>query len=342
MSNKMSAIFSAIGAGFSNKYYLEQQLIPMQVYMDDIDTIIKHLPSETYKCRLRELEYAYRDAMGFDQSVRIRTSKNNFELFKALRLKFESSNDSNKLLHKMFPQVTLGNDPFIVFNEDITKLVPNEEQRGSETDVAYVSVYKTKEYKGNPISGYTYKYKINYWFNDKLLGETKPMWFDEVQKITKEIRLLKGLSSVYIQPYDTTAEGKYDDLLDECSDEFTWVDKTSIYRGVYQPLSPFTCGNIKEVKFKCMNNNGWSTEALSSVIKGWLQVEYIYLAMKSMFEELGTLASLELKEQLAVHNSNIQKGLPIAHAVPMAPGIDEMFSRTQKKRGHDHKYSMST
>ena len=340
----MSAIFSAIGAFASNKYYLEQQLVPMQVYMDDIDTIIKHLPNETYKCRLRELEYAYRDTMGFDQSVRIRTSKNNFELFQAMRIKFDSSNDSNKLLQKMFPGVTLGNNPFIVFNEDITKLAENKGQHGSDTeaDVAYVSVYKTKEYKGNPISGYTYKYIINYWLNDKLLGETKPMWFDEVQKKTKEMRLLKGLSSVYIQPYDTTAEGKYDDLVGECSDEFIWVDKSHVYRGVYQPLSPFTCGNIKEIKFKCMNNNGWSAAALSSVIKGWTRVEYIYLAMKSMFEELGTLASLELKEQLAAHNSNIKKNLPIAHAVPMAPGIDEMYSRTQKKRGLHLKYSMST
>ena len=125
----MSAVVGAIGKFASNKYYLEQQLVPMQMYMDDIDKIMQHLPDERYKCRLRELETAYRDIMGFDHSVRVRTTPHNFELFKVLRMKFDRTPKSETLLNRLFPGVTLNSKTqLVVFNSDITKLKENEKQ----------------------------------------------------------------------------------------------------------------------------------------------------------------------------------------------------------------------
>ena len=326
----MSAIFGAIGAFASNKYYLEQQLVPMQVYMDDIDSIMQHLPDETYKCRLRELETEYRDIMGFDHSVRVRTAPHNFELFKALRMKFDRTPKSETLLNGLFPGVAV--DPetqIVVFNNDITKLTENKEQVKNTNQHIYLSVCKTSEYTGSMIAGYTYKYTVKCWENGSLRGETSAMWQTDVENKLKEFRLLKGLNSVYIQPYNVNAEGKYDGF-GNCDDEYTWVDKIHFYRGVYQPLSPFTCGNLEQISFKCMNNNGWGVEALKSVLKGWTQVEYIYLAMKSMFEELGTIASLELKEQMSVKKITSKKAIEY----PNAPSY--------KQKRLEQQYSMST
>jgi len=330
----MSAVFGAIGAFASNKYYLEQQLVPMQVYMDDIDNIMQHLPDERYKCRLRELENAYRDIMGFDYSVRVRTAPHNFELFKALRMKFDRTPKSETLMNRLFPGITLNPEtPLVVFNSNIAKLNENEEQVKNTDQNIYLSVGKTSEYKGSMISGYTYKYTIKCWENGTLRGETLAMWQTDVEKKMKEFRLLKGLNSVYIQPYDVNAEGKYDDEYafgNNVNDEYTWVDKIHFYRGVYPPLSPFTCGNIEQISFKTMNNNGWTHKALVSVVKSWTHVEYIYLAMKSMFEELGTIASLELKELMSVNKFASKKAI----GNPNAP------SYTKKRL--EQQYSMST
>lgn len=338
----MAGVFnSVVGGGkmvsnyLTNKNYLEQQLLPLQVYMDDIENVQRHLPNEIYKCRLAELESSYRTFMGFDYSVRVRTKKNTFELFKAERMKFERSNHCNQLLEQLIPGITRKLNPntqLVVFNADITQLDPETEQVGSSEGQTYLSVYKTDKYKGGYLSGYTYQYTIKCWQNNQFIGETKAFWPEKTNEILKKFRMLKHMDSAYIKLYDRKNEGKYECVGGDCPDHdiYAWVDGVHIYRGIYQPLSPFTCDDIKELKLKQYNNNGWGTVELKHVVDGWNQAEYIYLAMKSMFDELSTIATLKIQEILTKNEVRLSRQQPVkANPVPKLdkPGYYKIWTR---------------
>lgn len=304
-----SYIGGAISAFATNKYYLEQQLIPMQVYMDDIETFMRYLPT-SYKCRLKSIERDYRINMRVDSYVRIKISrqKDEYELFANLRMQFKPTERMTQQIQTLIGKtinptisVCISLRPNDLYQNGSIQFTIRQYKNKSLTrlNAAYFEDNKrdtTKEY-----ALYCYdENKQELWVQDYNT-------LSEISTVLQPLQLSKHLERVFVQTYDTSRDQHGYEEFTRKSDEdvFAWVSVDCIYRGVYRPLSPLRCSSVKVFRIRPeeLNNNGWNSEASMAVVNAWLNIEYLYIALKSMFEEIRTLRSLKIEDDVSgLHN----------------------------------------
>ena len=304
------AVGGAVATVNSNKYYLEQQLIPMQVYMDDIDAFLPYL-TDTQRCRLNTIEHDYRVTMGFDRYVRVKVGASKYLLFRNKRMQFEQTAEMTQCIQRLIgTSVPNTSAPVLIY------LTPgdNSSEPGIQfTFTEYADTSRTRlsaAYFDNPKDPtHTHKYTLTCRGDDGT-----ELWFRNYKRsadVLEDLRpllLCKHMQRVYIQTYDTTRdETQFGDFTrDSETDIYKWVEASCVYRGVYRPLSPVRCNHVQTCKMKRRewNNDGWNMEALKAVFDAWNNVEYLYLALKSMFEEIVTLRTLQMDAKLQhVHNA---------------------------------------
>jgi hypothetical protein len=296
-----SYIGGAVSSFATNKYYLEQQLIPMQVYMDDIETFMQYLPA-SHKCRLKSIERDYRINMRLDSYVRIKMAPKKYALFKNLRMEFKRNEKMTQQIQNIIGKTVRQNVSVCI------SLRPNDLYHNGSIQFTirqYEDISMTRltaAYYNNPRD--TSKKYALYCYDEKNVE----LWvqdyntLSEISTILQPLQLSKHLERVFVQTYNTEKdEQKFGDF-SKTSDEdvFKWVPANCVYRGVYRPLSPLRCSSVQvfQIRAKELNNNGWNSEALKSVVNAWLNIEYLYLALKSMFEEIRTLVGLEIKDNI--------------------------------------------
>lgn len=96
------------------------------------------------------------------------------------------------------------------------------------------------------------------------------------------------IASFRLLIYDEDLKGTYE--WNSYKDEFWDAPKSYVFRGNYKPLSPLHDLPIK--MFTRMNNSASDTLNLRSLLNKWNNVEYVYLAVKALFEEIRTLMVL--------------------------------------------------
>lgn len=300
----LSYIAGPIAAFNTNKYYLEQQLIPMQVYMDDIDAFMAHLTPKQI-CKLNTIERDYRINMRIDSYVRVKVDTNKYLLFENKRMVFVPTSILTERIHSLIQTPFNESVPVVICLTPRDK--PMLQGHIQFTIAEYDDTRRTRltapSYNNPKDKTRTNKYTL-YCHGD----DGAELWFrnyktlNEIYSDLRPLQLCKGLRRVYIQTYDTTLDDrKFTDFLATSSENiYKWVDAACIYRGVYRPLSPIRCNLIKTCKIdsRKLNNDGWNTGALTAVVKAWNNLEYLYLALKSMFEEIRTLRTLQVEDDV--------------------------------------------
>ena len=209
-------VTTAFTAYASQIYYVEQNLLPMQVYMHDFHRIIEKLDNhpdfedkKEYRRRLIDLRDRYRSLIDFDTTVTVRTGPKTYHAF-------------------IIDGIYLKNGEF---------------KKGTA--------------EGIPDS---------------------------------------DILAFSIQIYDESLEGKYNfafmDTSDKSRDKMKTISKASVFRGNYKPLSPLK--DLPIIPMSRMNNSRSYTSNITSLLQKWNNIEYVYIAMKSILEELRTLIVLEL------------------------------------------------
>lgn len=297
-----SYIGGAVSSFATNKYYLEQQLIPMQVYMDDIKTFMQYLPA-SHKCRLKSIERDYRINMRLDSYVRIKIAPQKYALFQNLRMQFKQTENMTQQIQTITGKTVRQNVPVCI------SLRPNDVYHNGSIQFTirqFTNMSMTRltaAYYNNPRD--TSKEYALYCYDEKKVQ----LWvqdyntLNEISTILQPLQLSKHLERVFVQTYDTKKDEHKFGVILSTSDEdvFKWVSANCIYRGVYRPLSPLRCSSVQvfHIEHRELNNNGWNSEALQAVVNAWLNIEYLYLALKSMFEEIRTLVGLEIKDNIS-------------------------------------------
>ena len=297
-----SYIGGAVSSFATNKYYLEQQLIPMQVYMDDIETFLQYLPI-SHKCRLKSIERDYRVNMRLDSYIRIKIAPEKYELFQNLRMEFKQTENMTQRIQTIIGKTVRQNIPVCIslrpndlYHNDSIQFTIRQYEDTSTTRLT-AAYYNNPRDTSKKYALYCYdENNVELWVQDYNT-------LSEISTILQPLQLSKHLERVFVQTYDTKKDehkfGEFSSSSDE--DVFKWVPANCIYRGVYRPLSPLRCSSIQvfQIQPRELNNKGWNSGALQAVVNAWLNIEYLYLALKSMFEEIRTLQSLEIKEDVS-------------------------------------------
>ena len=296
-----SYIGGAVSAFQTKKYYLEQQLIPMQVYMDDIETFMQYLP-KSHQCRLKSIERDYRLNMRFDSYVRVKIAPKKYELFKNLRMQFKQNELMTDQIQTLIGKSINTNVPVCI------SLRPNDLYHNKsiqltihqymDTSLSRFNAPYFEENKRDTTKEYAlYCYDENR--NELWVQDYNTL--SEISTLLRPLQLSKHLERVFIQTYDTSRdERKYGEFSRTSEEDiFKWVGSECIYRGLYRPLSPLRCSSVQMFQMTLLNNNGWNSQALKAVVDAWLNIEYLYLALKSMFEEIRTLQSLEIQDDVS-------------------------------------------
>jgi len=279
------------------KYYLEQNLIPLQIYMDDISDISHKISSLMdsgsikYKCRLDDLHDRYRRVMGFDRFVMVKTLEGNFKLFEALKMEFDVREKAKQMLLEI---ITKKYEGFEI--ENGMKLIVTN---GDEADEIMDKMSDTL------ILTYS-ETQIKCYHNQEIVGETAKMDKTKINEILQKFRTLEYLNRVYVQTYKSESQNNRF-MLTEIPNKYKWVDKKSIYRGAYKPLSQLTCHRIKNSNIKSNNYSGYNTKYVKALVSQWNELEYIYIALKAMFEEINIQFTLQLAKSADENKNSIDE-----------------------------------
>ena len=291
--NVGSAAISGVSSITNKQYYLEQNLIPLQIYMDDISDISQKISnlmdseSNKYKCRLDDLHDKYRRIMGFDRFVMVKTQNGSFKLFEALMMEFDVG-EAKQMLLKIFKNFEIKND--IELN-DVKLIVTNGE---SDEIIDKMSDSLILTYSET---------QIKFYHNQQSVGETAEMDKIKINEILQKFRTFQ-LKRVYVQ---TQKSENHRLVLNERPNIYKWVDKKSIYRGAYKPLSSLTCHRIINSRIKSNNYSAFNTEYAKALFSQWNKLEYIYIALQAMFEEINLRFTLQLTKSANENKNSIDK-----------------------------------
>lgn len=75
---------SAVVTGLTQKFYLETNLVQVQIYMEDLPQVVKSLEfkdKEGQACRVEKLIKQYKDLVLADEYVQVKTAPDTFECF---------------------------------------------------------------------------------------------------------------------------------------------------------------------------------------------------------------------------------------------------------------------
>jgi len=296
--NVGSAAITGVTSITNKQYYLEQNLIPLQIYMDDISDISQKISnlmdseSNKYKCRLDDLHDRYRRVMGFDRFVMVKTLEGNFKLFEALKMEFGVGDEAKQMLLKIFKNFEIKND--IELN-DIKLIVTNGESDEADKIMDKMSDSLILTYSETQIKCY---------HNQEIVGETAKMDKTKINEILQKFRTLEYLNRVYVQTYKSE---NHRFMLTEIPNRYKWVGKKSIYRGAYKPLSQLTCHRIKNSNIKSNNYSAFNTEYAKALFSQWNELEYIYISLQAMFEEINLRFTLQLAKSANENKTSIDK-----------------------------------
>ena len=295
--NVGSAAITGVTSITNKQYYLEQNLIPLQIYMDDISDISQKISnlmdseSNKYKCRLDDLHDRYRRVMGFDRFVMVKTLEGSFKLFEALMMEFDVGEEAKQMLLKIFKNFEIKND--IELN-DIKLIVTNGESDEADEIIDKMSDSLILTYSET---------QIKFYHNQQSVGETAEMDKIKINEILQKFRTFQ-LKRVYVQ---TQKSENHRLVLNERPNIYKWVDKESIYRGAYKPLSLLTCHRIINSRIKSNNYSAFNTEYAKALFSQWNKLEYIYIALKAMFEEINIQFTLQLAKSADENKNSIDE-----------------------------------
>ena len=234
----ITGAISAITGVASNIYYIEQNLLPMQIYMHDLDNILDQLDSKPkfkekceFKRRLKALRKKYHELIMYNRFITVRTKENEYQYFE-------------------ITGVTFSNGATIKIEEDEVITVDTT-QKNKKSSKTYTSETKARK------------------------------------EFETQIENNPDIISFKVLVYDSE-QNKFDFLRPSKNRYHTFQAK-DVYRGTYKPLSPLQNLPIEEVGETNTSQKNYKTYASM-----WNNIEYIYLSVKAVFEELRTLMSLEI------------------------------------------------
>ena len=76
-----NALSSVVGGYFSNKFYLETQLVKMQIYHHDLPKMMEKVNGRK-KCLIQSLITRYRDMIGYDDYLNIKLMNGSYQSFR--------------------------------------------------------------------------------------------------------------------------------------------------------------------------------------------------------------------------------------------------------------------
>lgn len=327
--NVGTTVGSTVNTVAGHKLYLERNLIPLQIYMDDIDNISQKISSLDsgsikYKCRLDDLQDRYRRVMGFDRFVMVKTPEDSFKLFEALNMEFDVGDEAKQMLLEI---ITMKYEGFEI--ENGMKLIVTNGESGEADELM-------DEMSDSLVLTYSKTQIICYQNNNKIVGQTDVMDETKIYEILQRFRLLKHLNRVYIQTEKSEIPGKYE-WGDEIPGKYEWVGEESIYRGAYKPLSPLTCNRIKNSNIKS-KGSGYNTKYVKALVSQWNNLEYIYTALKAQFEEINLQFTLQLTESANKNHNSIDKLITLVKKLETHEGVtrDSAEDRDKDKRTEDN------
>ena len=314
--NVGSAAITGVTSITTKQYYLEQNLIPLQIYMDDISDISQKISnlmdseSNKYKCRLDDLHDRYRRVMGFDRFVMVKTQEGNFKLFEALMMEFDVGEEAKQMLLKIFKNFEIENDvKLIVTNGESDEIIDKM------SDSLILTYSETQ---------------IKCYHNQEIVGETAKMDKTKINEILQKFRTLEYLNRVYVQTYKSESENNRF-MLTEIPNKYKWVGKESIYRGAYKPLSSLTCHRIINSRIKSNNYSAFNTEYAKALFSQWNELEYIYIALQAMFEEINLRFTLQLTKSANENKNSIDKLITLVKNLE----IDERVTKDSAEHDRD-------
>jgi hypothetical protein len=303
--NVGSTAISGVSSITNKKYYLEQNLIPLQIYMDDISDISQKISnlmdseSNKYKCRLDDLHDKYRRLMGFDRFVMVKTQNGSFKLFEALMMEFDVGEEAKQMLLEI---ITKKSDEFEI--ENGMKLIVTNGDEADEIIDKKINKKNNNNIPDSLILTYS-ETQIKCYYNQQSVGETAEMDKIKINEILQKFRTFQ-LNRVYVQTYKSESENNRF-MLTEIPNKYKWVDKKSIYRGAYKPLSPLTCHRIQNSRIKSNNYSAFNTEYAKALFSQWNELEYIYIALKTIFEEINLRFTLQLAKSADENKNSIDE-----------------------------------
>ena len=227
----ITGAISAITGVASNIYYIEQNLLPMQIYMHDLDNILDQIDSKPkfkekceFKRRLKALRKKYHELIMYNRFITVRTKENEYQYFEITGVTF--------------------------MNDTTIKIEENKVITGG----------KTKTYASETKARKEFETRIE---NNPDIKSFKVLVYDSEQN-----------KFAFIGP---------------SNNRYHTFQTNDVYRGTYKPLSPLQNLPIKEVGATNTSQKNYKTYASM-----WNNIEYIYLSVKAVFEELRTLMSLEI------------------------------------------------